>query len=323
MKRLLFAVCLFLFLCPAQAFSQTYIFDDQDGSSFTMTGAWVVNPNKAGAYNNNHTWSHNTHPLAAPWSVGEAIWSVTSPAGKYKVLVHWHELSNRAPDARYRVTYDGLQTSDYIFDQRDVSLYERDGEDFAVLGEFCNPTKVSLSNLATQSGPSPYEGYVSADAVKLVRLGDCDPPTGGGSGVSARAYGTYDQSIPHATGVFLALDAERYDFGDLHDNVSNNTRLVAPVSGVYSISGHVHWSFVSAGTRIIGLTVNGTQGIAGQLSFGSSFNSVQQSVSTNFLLNAGDYVELSVYQSSGGTISVRSSDAISPELSMHLLHQTE
>ncbi|MCB0325900.1 MAG: hypothetical protein KDD69_20125, partial [Bdellovibrionales bacterium] len=166
-----------LFCASASKVSaQTLYFDDQD-AGFSTTGSWSYNPSKPGAWNNDHTWSHFDYPGNGD-TVGAATWSLGSLVGLYDVKVFFHEHSNRAPDAKYQVTYDSGQNSgDIVVDQRNRSLYSPDFEGFVSLGQYCNPSSVSLSNIVTQgqNPDSTYYGFVVADAVKLERLDDCPP----------------------------------------------------------------------------------------------------------------------------------------------------
>ncbi|MCB0358672.1 MAG: hypothetical protein KDD44_03525 [Bdellovibrionales bacterium] len=189
-----------LFCASASKVSaQTLYFDDQD-AGFSTTGSWSYNPSKPGAWNNDHTWSHFDYPGNGD-TVGAATWSLGSLVGLYDVKVFFHEHSNRAPDAKYQVTYDSGQNSgDIVVDQRNRSLYSPDFEGFVSLGQYCNPSSVSLSNIVTQgqNPDSTYYGFVVADAVKLERLDDCPPdvppapgPVNFGPGVGSDMMTTY------------------------------------------------------------------------------------------------------------------------------------
>lgn len=178
MKKIIFTLFI-LFLAPI-ASAQSIYFDDS-GPNFSTTGSWTSN-SKTGAYLNNHTWSHFLHPSGGGNTPGLATWDVTSAAGEYEVLVRWHVLSNRATDAEYSISFDGGQLSTpQVVDQ--TSSAGLDPEGFLSLGTYCDPTEVHLSNIATQSDTPVFTGYVSADAVKLIKVGSC----GTGSGMSGSA----------------------------------------------------------------------------------------------------------------------------------------
>ena len=97
----------------------------------------------------------------------------------------------------------------------------------------------------------------------------------------------------------------------LHDNATNNTRLTAPIAGVYQVSAGVFWNdLAETGTRAIALIQNGVACPAGgckaestQPDAGPGFKTVQ-SVSTLLRLAANDYVEAGVSQASGSPLPV-------------------
>lgn len=170
------AIILVFFAPASVSIAQTYYFDD-NSPGFSVTGSWSYNGSKPGAYLNDHTWSHFDYPGNGS-TPGAAFWTFSVPSGRYNVLVHWHELGNRAQDAKYQVVYNGSHNSgDIVLDQRNRSAYSPDSEGFVSLGEFINPTQVTLSNQATQgvTPPSTYWGFISADAVKIIRVGDVNP----------------------------------------------------------------------------------------------------------------------------------------------------
>ena len=133
---------------------------------------------------------------------------------------------------------------------------------------------------------------------------------------SARVYHSVAQSIPHNTGIQLAFDSERWDTDAIHDPVTNNSRLTCKTAGVYFIAGHVDWASSTVGRRILILCLNGVTYIARQEigigAGGYSFNNV----ATIYNLAVNDYVELRVYQDSGGALDIKVTPAISPEFMM-------
>ncbi len=70
--------------------------------------------------------------------------------------------------------------------------------------------------------------------------------TGGGGlpfiGVKLRH--SVDQAIVHNTYTFLTWDVEDFDAGDLHDFVTNPSRITIPVAGVYEVGFYIEWYFV-------------------------------------------------------------------------------
>lgn len=128
-------------------------------------------------------------------------------------------------------------------------------------------------------------------------------------GVRARRTGTF--SLPNVTNVIVGWDTEDYDTDAFHSNTTNNSRLTVPagLSGLY----HAGYAFDFAAAANIGscwVNVNGgptrfawTQGAntGGLVLQGSDFLG----------LAAGDYIEMSCYQNSGGAITAGSPGSMS------------
>jgi hypothetical protein len=134
---------------------------------------------------------------------------------------------------------------------------------------------------------------------------------------AARVAHTADQSIPSGSVADLSFNTERFDNANLHDNATNK-RLVAPIPGVYSVSASVNWDQNSAGSRFLGLRLNGGTGnyIAAQWGAPNSAHSTDQTVSTLWKFDAGDYVEVEAFQDSANPLDVSSTTPRSPEFSM-------
>jgi hypothetical protein len=137
------------------------------------------------------------------------------------------------------------------------------------------------------------------------------------SAIGARVYRTTDQSLTHATTSALSFNAERYDTSALHDNVTNNDRLTAPVAGYYLISGTVAFDNNATGTRQVQIEINSTTTI--QVTNANTAGFTFLSVTAIYQMAAGDYARLLAYQTSGGALNVRALANYSLEFSMHLL----
>lgn len=99
----------------------------------------------------------------------------------------------------------------------------------------------------------------------------------------------FDTASMHPTG----------GFGSTCDSV--NSRLTAPRSGIYNVSGGVLWNANSTGVRQVALKRNGTDYLASQTTQALVGDNLQQ-VSTIVKLIQGDYVELFAFQNSGSSV---------------------
>ena len=149
---------------------------------------------------------------------------------------------------------------------------------------------------------------------------------------SVGATNTNAQVIPNGSessvGTPIAFDAENWDYPDtpMHDNVSKNTRLVAPIAGVYRVMGSVDWEANDAGWRRLTLwkgkltpgpvpieseTLVATS-MSGQL-LGVSFGA---QIGKTLRLDAGEWVVLHATQSSGGPLNIKGGGDSAASLSL-------
>jgi hypothetical protein len=144
---------------------------------------------------------------------------------------------------------------------------------------------------------------------------------------AARVYRNSDQSIPNTTWTPISFSSVRYDNNSLFSS-GDPTKLTCKRAGKYLIIGQVGFYPNATGYRTAGIFVNGTAppasiavgNIPGQVvSVGPDLT-----LSTIYSLSIGDYVTLSVWQNSGGALSVYPSSAAgdgnySPEFMMQRL----
>jgi len=134
---------------------------------------------------------------------------------------------------------------------------------------------------------------------------------------AARVTRTSAQSIPDSLNTSLAFDQERYDAAGVHDNATNNSRLTAPVTGIYAVTAQFTWGgSAGAGSRFAGVMKNGSTLIARSQELAGNDD---ENITTQVLLAAGDYVEVVVLQTSGSSLTVAANglaQQITPEFSM-------
>lgn len=129
----------------------------------------------------------------------------------------------------------------------------------------------------------------------------------------ARVYNTAGGGITDSTDTALTFTTARVNVQTMW-SVGAPTRLTVPtgMGGFYLIGGHNQWAANATGTRALAVKLNNSKFIARSLVGGQNVLQ-EQSITTAYQLAAGDYVELIVYQSSGGALNVNASDASSPE----------
>lgn len=142
---------------------------------------------------------------------------------------------------------------------------------------------------------------------------DMSPPV-----PQARVFNSANISIADSTFTALTFDSERYDNGSLHDTGANTSRLTAPITGLYAIGACLQWAASAAGRRQARLRLNGTAYIDMIEHAPSAAGATTvQDPGTDYRLTAGDYVEVVVFQSSGGALNVEAAANYSPEFWMH------
>jgi len=119
-------------------------------------------------------------------------------------------------------------------------------------------------------------------------------------------------TIPDNTFTIFGFDVEVYDTDNIHDNITNNSRLTVP-AGVSRVKvvAQVNWSTSSTGTqRSVDILKNGTGGYDGYPTHDpGSAAAADRAIVRSPVLNVvpGDYFEVRGVQNSGSTLSAFSS----------------
>jgi hypothetical protein len=139
---------------------------------------------------------------------------------------------------------------------------------------------------------------VANDAINTDKIANSLPAAGVGN------LGLFDPNpIAVSGGGPFPFDSEKYDSRNMHSNSTNNTRVTVPEDGIYMISGQTNWSASAATTGYYGtsISVNGT---AKWINY-SLHNAINQPFATALELNAGDYVEFYVANSTDAATDVQ------------------
>ena len=131
----------------------------------------------------------------------------------------------------------------------------------------------------------------------------------------AHVYNNVNQSAANATLTILSFNSERFDTDNIHDAVTNNSRLTCQTSGVYAISASIAWAANVTGVREMGIYLNGAKISSYKLPAASS-GATEMNISALHQLNVGDYVQVYGYQTSGAALDVQYVSPQSPEFAM-------
>ncbi|MGE5281856.1 MAG: hypothetical protein ACM3N0_05970 [Chloroflexota bacterium] len=114
------------------------------------------------------------------------------------------------------------------------------------------------------------------------------------------------QSIANVTVTHVSFDTETFDTAELH-SASQPTRLTAPIDGIYEVSATVIFPSNATGTRSLELMLNEatTNPIAGMRVQANGASDLTELTASGLVeLSAGEFVQVSVLQSSGNSLNV-------------------
>jgi hypothetical protein len=143
---------------------------------------------------------------------------------------------------------------------------------------------------------------------------------GGGSSVSLGSSTPSDEvrlnnpsgtnvNLTNSTWTPITFTSEEYDSNNMHSTSSNTSRITFQKAGTYNIESMVRFNGVStAGQRDAKIVRNSPTTCTGDeigyaITNAAGTGSTLLPLSTTERFNAGDYIELCAYQSSGGTIT--------------------
>ena len=159
-------------------------------------------------------------------------------------------------------------------------------------------------------------GIGTAGQVLKVNSGATAPEWGaaGGAasfvGVKCVGAGSSTQSINNSTLTAVTFSDESFDTDAFHSTSSNTSRITIPSGkgGKYAINGTIGWTANGSGERILKLYLNGASKEVTAATTTSAGTTTTQ-INTVYDLVATDYIELYVFQNSGGTRTIQFDDA--------------
>ena len=113
-----------------------------------------------------------------------------------------------------------------------------------------------------------------------------------------------DVSISNNTDTKLTFATETFDTNAYHSS-PNTTRITVPSTGYYAITWTISWAYNSTGRRVQTLFKNGSSVVTFPLGVdgASSYASNTPSRSITLYLTAADYLEVNLFQNSGGALN--------------------
>jgi hypothetical protein len=173
-----------------------------------------------------------------------------------------------------------------------------------------NPMTTTGDTIYSSSGSTPARlGIGTAGQVLQVNSGATAPewatPAGGATFAGADVGTTGAQTLTTSTGTFINFDAEVFDIGGYHDNVTNNSRFTVPAgkAGYYLLVASINFASSAAGLRYVTLYKNGSSINYSVRTSGISGAQMWVPVSGIAYGAVGDYFQVEGFQSSGGNLT--------------------
>lgn len=114
-----------------------------------------------------------------------------------------------------------------------------------------------------------------------------------------------DQALPNATNTIATWNVVDIDTDGWYSG-SATDRITVDKTGLYNIQATTSYVANAVGARFCTIYVNGTGILGGQSSWPTTSNTAVLTSSTIASLNAGDYITVNTFQSSGATLGLRS-----------------
>jgi len=178
--------------------------------------------------------------------------------------------------------------------------------------DFCSDLRNALND---NYGPTGFEITDGTQTLtKTEALNRLDLITESVSGIittlsqaSCRVYTTAGQSITNSAWNTVNWAKENYDTQNMHNNVTNNSRVTIPTNGEgkYLVTASLSFTANATGVRGIRLQKNGTgeeRRVLNQTAGASEFISTE--ISDVLHLLAGDYLEIAAWQNSGISLNL-------------------
>jgi hypothetical protein len=122
-----------------------------------------------------------------------------------------------------------------------------------------------------------------------------------------RVHSDANQAIPTGPGAALTFNVTEYpQFGNMHDNTIDNTKIFIKRNGVYHVSAEIQWEASAAGTLRqvqIRITRNAGTFIACSQRIPNANIITSINCATSLFLYRDDYVEVLGTQDSGGPLN--------------------
>jgi hypothetical protein len=267
------------------------------GDTSVASATWVPIPFATATYDTNSFYdAGNPTRLTVPAGMAglyhvSANTRMIGDPGTIAVL----RLLVNGTDEEARDTLDRDQSDPYALVNAVIKL---DAGDYveAVVYQNSGSTR-SLNDMYTGSGEK------SGGVFRITKIGTISEPI---VPAAARIHISTSQSIANG-GAIVSFDTTDYDTNGFYSS-SSPTRLTIPAgqAGLYSITANIHWADASDQYYRMGphLLLNGAEFVAFETGIVSPNPSPSNSVTTDYMLNEGDYIQVKAYYTSDSSKSI-------------------
>lgn len=137
--------------------------------------------------------------------------------------------------------------------------------------------------------------------------------------IGCRVYNSANISIANNTSASPTFDSERYDSDDMHSLVTNPGRITFTRAGKHLVIAHMQFASNATGIRQTIIRLNGTTNLAAVTTNAVNGGATDLNVSTVYDFAINDFVDVVVYQNSGGALNISAAANYSPEFSAQRL----
>lgn len=139
-----------------------------------------------------------------------------------------------------------------------------------------------------------------------------------------RVYRDSNQSIPNNTLTAITFNKERYDPFQMHSINTNTGRIVLPKNGRYIVGACIEFDGHATGNRQVSIRLNGATVIC-KVTHEPCAGNIDDVLNLNcvYEFRPSDYIEVMVFQNSGGALNVQSTANYSPEAWAEILEEVK
>lgn len=127
-----------------------------------------------------------------------------------------------------------------------------------------------------------------------------------------RVYNSADITISDSTNTYLTFDTENIDTDAMHSTSANTSRITINKAGKYLVGATIRWASNATGYRQAFLQINRTTNIDVRIQTPVTGQVTNMGISTIYQFAAADYIEVGVFQTSGGNLNVGTSANVAP-----------